>query len=59
MILKLMARPLRIQYPSAVYNVTRRDNEKKDVFKDDADRKRMLQILEQSIKIYTVKLYSY
>jgi putative transposase len=54
-----MARPLRIQYPSAVYHVTCRGNERKDVFKDDADRKRMLQILEQSIKIYTVKLYSY
>ena len=54
-----MSRPLRIQYPGAVYHVTCRGNERKDVFKDDADRKRMLQILEQSIKIYTVKLCSY
>ena len=52
MILKLMARPLRIQYPSEVYHVTCHGNERKDVFKDDADRKRMIQIREQSIKLY-------
>lgn len=54
-----MARPLRIQYPGAVYHVTCRGNEKRDIFKDDEDRKKMLQILTQSLKIYQVKLYSY
>ena len=54
-----MARPLRIQYPGAVYHVTCRGNERKDIFRNDADRKKMLQILSQSIKIYNVKLYSY
>jgi putative transposase len=54
-----MARPLRIQYPGAVYHVTCRGNEKKDIFRDDADRARMLQILEQSINIYTIRLYAY
>jgi putative transposase len=54
-----MARPLRIQYPGAVYHVTCRGNDRKDIFRDDADREKMLQILSQSIKIYNVKLYSY
>lgn len=54
-----MARPLRIQYPNAVYHVTCRGNERQDIFKDDDDRKRFLQILVQSINIYSVKLYSY
>lgn len=54
-----MARPLRIQYPGAVYHVTCRGNARQDIFKDDADRKRFLQILVQSLNIYTVKLYSY
>ncbi|MCK9420710.1 MAG: transposase [Nitrospirae bacterium] len=54
-----MARPLRIQYPGAVYHVTSRGNERQDIFKDDDDRKRFLQILIQSIHIYSVKLYSY
>ncbi len=54
-----MARPLRIQYPGAVYHVTCRGNERQDIFKDDADRKRFLQILIQSVNIYSVKLFSY
>ncbi len=54
-----MARPLRIQYPGAVYHVTCRGNEQKDIFKDDADRKRFLHSLAQSLTIYTVKLSSY
>ncbi len=54
-----MARPLRIQYPGAVYHVTCRGNERQDIFKDDADRERFLQILIQSVNIYSVKLFSY
>ena len=54
-----MARPLRIQYPGAVYYVTCGGNEKKDIFKDVADRKRFLQILIQSLNIYTIKISSY
>lgn len=54
-----MARPLRIQYPDAVYHVTCRGNERQAIFKDDADRSRFLQILAQSLNIYTVKLHTY
>jgi REP element-mobilizing transposase RayT len=54
-----MARPLRIQYPGAVYHVTCRGNEKKNIFRDDTDRNRMLQILQQSINIYKAKIYAY
>lgn len=54
-----MARPLRIQYDGAVYHVTCRGNERREIFKDDSDRKRFLQILLKSLASYTVKLYSY
>ncbi len=54
-----MARPLRIQYPDAVYHVTCRGNERQAIFKDDADRNRFLQILTRSLNIYTVKLHTY
>lgn len=54
-----MARPLRIQYPDAVYHVTCRGNERQVIFKDDADRTRFLQTLTQSLNIYTVKLHTY
>ena len=54
-----MARPLRIQYPGAVYHVTSRGNERREIFKADKDRKTFLEILGQSLKIYNVRLYSY
>ncbi|MCG2722026.1 MAG: transposase [Thermodesulfovibrionales bacterium] len=54
-----MARPLRIQYPGAIYHVTCRGNERKEIFKDDKDRERFLEILFQSINIYSVKLFCY
>jgi REP element-mobilizing transposase RayT len=40
-----MARPIRIEYSGAVYHVTNRGNEKKDIYKDDHDRKTFLDIL--------------
>ncbi len=40
-----MARPLRIEYPGAVYHVTSRVNEKKPIFKDDKDRENFPGIL--------------
>jgi REP element-mobilizing transposase RayT len=54
-----MARPLRLQYPDAVYHVTCRGNEQKDIFRDNGDRKLFLQYLSQSLSTYAVKLYSY
>ena len=41
-----MGRPLRIEYPGALYHVTSRGNEKQDIFLEDSDRKRFLGLLE-------------
>ena len=54
-----MARPLRIQYPGAVYHVTCRGNERRDIFRDDKDRVTFLRFLSQSLNIYSVQLYAY
>lgn len=54
-----MARPLRIQYPDAVYHVTCRGNERQSLYRDDADRERFIRLLNQSLNLYTVKLHSY
>jgi putative transposase len=54
-----MARPLRIQYPGALYHVTNRGNEKKAIFKDDVDRVAFLEILSRSIVTYDIRLYSF
>jgi len=44
-----MARPLRIQYAGAFYHVTSRGDAGEDVYRDDADRRAFLQILEKVI----------
>jgi REP element-mobilizing transposase RayT len=45
-----MARPLRIEYPFAVYHITSRGNRKNNIFNDDNDRKIFLEILEDVVK---------
>ena len=42
-----MARPLRIEYPGAVYHVTGRGNDKKAIFRTDADRMAFLDTLQR------------
>ena len=42
-----MARPLRIEYPGAYYNVTSRGNERKEIYRDNEDRDRILVLLER------------
>ena len=54
-----MARPLRIEYPGAVYHITSRGNEKKPVFKDDEDRETFLRILTHVNKRYHWLCHAY
>ena len=42
-----MARPLRIEFPGAVYHVTSRGNERKAIFRDDRDRILFLDTLKE------------
>ena len=44
-----MARPLRIQFPGALYHITSRGNAQAAIFLDDEDRKRFLAVLEDVI----------
>ena len=45
-----MARPLRIEYPGAVYHVTSRGNARKNIFKNDADRNDFLATLGRVVE---------
>jgi putative transposase len=54
-----MSRPLRIEYPGAVYHVTSRGNEKKPVFKDDTDRDNFLNALKHVNKRYNWICHAY
>jgi putative transposase len=47
-----MVRPLRIQYPGAVYHVTTRGNERKAIFQDEQDRETFLRTLHHVIDRY-------
>jgi REP element-mobilizing transposase RayT len=47
-----MARPLRIEYAGALYHVTSRGNERKDVFKSQRDREKFLSYVESAVVRY-------
>ncbi|MEI6511381.1 MAG: transposase [Candidatus Uhrbacteria bacterium] len=54
-----MSRPLRIEYPGALYHVTSRGNEKKPIFRRDSDRAAFLQILADVSNVHNLVVYAY
>jgi putative transposase len=54
-----MSRPLRIQFPGAVYHVTCRGNDRKEIFRDDEDRRAFLDLLKESQEIYQIVLHAW
>ncbi len=51
-----MSRPLRLEYPGAVYHVTSRGNGRAGIFLDDQDRESFLSILCSVVKRYTSRV---
>ena len=47
-----MARPLRIEFPGAVYHVTSRGNARQNIFFDDVDRQVFLKVLGNVVEKY-------
>ena len=45
-----MARPLRIEFPGALYHVTSRGNEKRPIVRSNRDRKAFLRFLGEAVK---------
>jgi len=54
-----MARPMRIEYPGALYHVMSRGNARSAIFLNDEDRKLFLEILRNVIERYGWKCYTY
>ena len=54
-----MARPLRIEYPGAVYHITARGNAYQDIFLDDTDREKFLEVLDQTIERFNWLCHAY
>ncbi len=44
-----MSRQLRLEFPGAIWHVTSRGNERRDIFRDDADRRRFVSLLARVV----------
>lgn len=54
-----MARPLRIEFPGALYHVTARGNARQDIFLDDEDRQQFLTVLARVVSRFHLLLHAY
>src|SRR5277367_747223 len=54
-----MARSLRIHFSGAVYHVTSRGNERKNIVRSDKDRELFLRVLAQVVEDYHVIIHSW
>jgi len=54
-----MARPLRIEYPGAVYHVTSRSNARQAIFLSDADRQTFFDVLAHTVQKYNWLCHAY
>jgi putative transposase len=54
-----MARPLRLEFPGALYHVTARGNGRQVIFIDDVDRERFLAVLASTVARYHVLCHAY
>ncbi|MBU1694197.1 MAG: transposase [Verrucomicrobia bacterium] len=54
-----MARRLRLLIEGGIYHVTCRGNRRQEIFRDDADRRRLLERLAESAETFGVRIYLY
>jgi putative transposase len=54
-----VARPLRLEFPGALYHVTARGNERKPIVRDDVDRELWLQTAERAVSRCDWVVYAY
>jgi REP element-mobilizing transposase RayT len=54
-----MSRPLRIEFPGAVYHVTSRGDRRESIFADDQDRAALLTVVEQGLERFDAQMLAY
>ena len=54
-----MARPLRLEHENAIWHLTSRGNEQRDIFRDDVDRERFLLLLSQTVIRFGWRLFGW
>jgi putative transposase len=54
-----MSRPLRLDHAGALWHVTSRGNERREVFRDDDDRREFLRLLGRTVELFGWKLHAW
>ena len=54
-----MGRPIRVEYPGALYHITSRGNEKREIFLAEEDRKKFLSILRDYHERFGILVHAY
>jgi len=54
-----MGRPLRIEFENAVYHITSRGNERKKIYRDDGDKEKFLELLEDYKNRYNFLIHCF
>src|SRR5687767_11353675 len=55
----VMARPLRIEYPGALYHLTSRGDRQEAIFDDDQDRTAFLNVLSEVVSRFSWRCHAY
>jgi putative transposase len=54
-----MARPLRIEFPGAIYHVTSRGDRREAIYRDDGDRLAQLEVIAQAMDRFDAQVLAY
>ncbi len=54
-----MSRPLRLEFPGALYHVTARGNDRQAIYLDDADRLNLLEVLAEVVTQFNWRCHAY
>jgi putative transposase len=56
---EFVSRPLRLEHPGALWHVTARGNERRLIFRDDADRREFLDVLARIVTLFRWRLHAW
>jgi len=54
-----MARPLRIEFPGAIYHVMSRGNERQPIVRDDVDRRKRIEWLSRTVETHAWRMHAF
>ena len=54
-----MSRPLRIEFPGAIYHVTSRGDRRELIYRDDVDRVAHLEVIAQAMSRFDAEVLAY